>query len=110
MYQEWLECKVLNNRNSHGGPVLRANPAEGTATAVDSCALQHKAVLCSRGNRVVPGPHQLISNGRQGASWERRFDVKRLPKAAQEAEKAQRVAQVSGSSPGQHKPSGTAGV
>lgn len=110
MYQEWLECKVLNNRNSHGDPVLRANPAEGTATAVDSCALQHKAGLCCQGNQVVPGPHLLIPNGRQGASWERRFGVKRLPKAAQQAEKAQRVAQISGSSPGQHEPNGTAGV
>lgn len=96
MYQEWLEREVLNNQNSHGGPVLRAIPAEGTATAVDSCALQHKAHLCSHGNKIVPGPHQLIANGCQGASWERCLDMKRLPKAAQQAEKAQQVIQVSG--------------
>lgn len=100
MYQEWVECEVLNNQNSHGGPVLRANQADGTATAVDSCALQHKAGLYSQENQAVPGPQQLIANDCQGSSWERCFDVKRLPKAARQAEKAQQVVQVSGSSPG----------
>lgn len=100
MYQEWLERKLLNNWNSHSGPVLRGNPAEGAATAVDSCALQHKAGLCSQRNQVVPGPHQLIPNGHQGGSWERGFDMKRLPKAARQAQRAEQVVHVSGSSPG----------
>lgn len=97
MYQEWLEYELLNNWNSYSGPVLRANPAEGAATAVHLSTREVYAPKETKLSQVLTSWYQMaikVLSETGVLTW-------RLPKAAQQAEKAQQlVVQVSGSSPG----------